>query len=85
VGYHHGRYGFEIYTHKKTVLVKDLGAIGEKLNYWVGKYPPYSKEGTDRMLWIAGKSLPSEGISMRKILAVGAAVGVGYLLASRRK
>lgn len=40
MGQYHGKYSFDTFSHKKSILYKDLGAIGEKLA--TARYPPYS-------------------------------------------
>ncbi|RZC37202.1 aldehyde dehydrogenase, dimeric NADP-preferring-like [Asbolus verrucosus] len=40
MGAYHGKKTFDTFTHKKSVLVKDFGALPEKL--LASRYPPYS-------------------------------------------
>ncbi|XP_055537748.1 aldehyde dehydrogenase, dimeric NADP-preferring-like isoform X1 [Wyeomyia smithii] len=40
MGAYHGKYGFDTFTHKKSCLIKDFNAVGEKLAS--SRYPPYS-------------------------------------------
>lgn len=40
IGSYHGKYSFDTFSHKKSILYKDLGAIGEMLG--AAKYPPYT-------------------------------------------
>lgn len=40
MGAYHGKYGFDSFTHKKSCLMKDFNALGEKLAS--SRYPPYS-------------------------------------------
>lgn len=42
MGRYHGQYTFDAFVHKKSCLVKDLGALGEKLAS--GRYPPYTEK-----------------------------------------
>ncbi|ENN71300.1 hypothetical protein YQE_12225, partial [Dendroctonus ponderosae] len=45
MGNYHGKFGFDTFTHKKGVLLKDLGGISEMaLNL---RYPPYSNKKTN--------------------------------------
>ncbi|XP_050299192.1 aldehyde dehydrogenase, dimeric NADP-preferring-like [Anthonomus grandis grandis] len=45
LGNYHGKYGFQTFSHKKGVLVKDFSAISElSLNI---RYPPYSDKKTN--------------------------------------
>lgn len=40
MGAYHGKHSFDIFSHKKGILYKDLGLLGEKLG--AARYPPYS-------------------------------------------
>lgn len=40
MGSYHGKYSFDTFSHKKSVLYKDLGVLGETLG--AARYPPYS-------------------------------------------
>ncbi|XP_046969890.1 aldehyde dehydrogenase, dimeric NADP-preferring isoform X1 [Vanessa cardui] len=40
IGAYHGKKSFDTFTHKKSCLVRNFSAIGEKLGS--GRYPPYS-------------------------------------------
>ena len=40
-GAYHGKYSFDVFSHKKSVLVRDFGFIGENLGKF--RYPPYSE------------------------------------------
>ncbi|CAG9767456.1 unnamed protein product [Ceutorhynchus assimilis] len=44
LGNYHGKYGFDTFTHKKGVLVKDFSAISEMALSL--RYPPYSDQKT---------------------------------------
>lgn len=39
-GCYHGKHTYNTFTHKKSVLHKDLGILGEKLS--AARYPPYT-------------------------------------------
>ncbi|RZC34070.1 Aldedh domain containing protein, partial [Asbolus verrucosus] len=41
MGYYHAKYTFDTFSHKKSCLYKDLGALGETLAS--ARYPPYSE------------------------------------------
>lgn len=41
IGSYHGKFSFDSFSHKKSVLHKDLGVLGESLS--AAKYPPLSK------------------------------------------
>lgn len=40
MGAYHGKHGYDTFTHKKSCLVKNFSAVGEKLAS--SRYPPYS-------------------------------------------
>lgn len=40
MGAYHGKQSYDTFAHKKSVLHKDLGALGEKLSS--ARYPPYT-------------------------------------------
>ncbi|XP_060521842.1 aldehyde dehydrogenase family 3 member A2 [Cylas formicarius] len=42
MGNYHGKYSFDTFSHKKSVLYKDLGMLGEVLSS--SRYPPYSEK-----------------------------------------
>ncbi|KAK4874569.1 hypothetical protein RN001_013929 [Aquatica leii] len=41
MGTYHGKYGFDTFVHKKAVLIKNLGAMGERIGSV--RYPPYTE------------------------------------------
>jgi len=47
MGSYHGKYTFKTFSHAKSVLVRDLGFIGETLG--MGRYPPYSDSNISRL------------------------------------
>ncbi|XP_063704797.1 aldehyde dehydrogenase, dimeric NADP-preferring-like [Culicoides brevitarsis] len=48
IGAYHGKYSFDTFVHKKSVLIKDFNKIGEALAS--GRYPPYTESKTKRLL-----------------------------------
>ena len=40
-GAYHGKYSYDTFSHKKSVLIRDFGFLGEKLGEF--RYPPYSE------------------------------------------
>lgn len=40
-GGYHGKYSFDLFSHKKSVLARDFGFVGENLGKF--RYPPYSE------------------------------------------
>ena len=49
-GAYHGKYSFDIFSHKKSVLIRDFSFVGENLGKF--RYPPYSdrKLHTSKMM-----------------------------------
>ena len=41
-GAYHGKYSFDTFSHRKSVLVRDFGFIGENLGKF--RYPPYNEK-----------------------------------------
>lgn len=81
MGYHHGKYGFDLYSHKKTVYGKALSSLADKLETWVGRYPPYTREGADFMVGMAARKLPSENRGLLRMVVagvIGAALYAGF-------
>ena len=59
LGNYHGKYGFDTFSHKKGVLLKDFSTISElSLNV---RYPPYSDKKTNVINMILKKR---RGISL---------------------
>ncbi|XP_049964641.1 aldehyde dehydrogenase, dimeric NADP-preferring-like isoform X2 [Schistocerca serialis cubense] len=82
MGAYHGVYTFNTFTHKKSCLVKDLSAIGEKLA--AARYPPYSEKKISSLRFLLKKR---KGISFKYlphvvmfVLGIAATVGVTEIL-----
>ncbi|KAF2896543.1 hypothetical protein ILUMI_09634 [Ignelater luminosus] len=56
MGAYHGKYSFDTFVHKKSILVKDLGKLGEKLSY--ARYPPYSDSKLNYITRMLSARLP---------------------------
>ncbi|KAG5890195.1 hypothetical protein JTB14_010657 [Gonioctena quinquepunctata] len=78
MGSYHGKYGYDTFTHKKGVLHKNLGVIGETLGS--ARYPPYTKGKLTylRVLLAPGLSVP--GRSLSHLLSFGLGVAAVYLV-----
>ncbi|CAH0564129.1 unnamed protein product [Brassicogethes aeneus] len=61
MGSYHGKFSFDTFTHKKSVLHKNLGAMGEKLG--MARYPPYSNS---KIQYLKFMLAPSAGIPLIK-------------------
>lgn len=48
IGHYHGKYSFDTFVHKKSVLIKNFNKIGESLAS--GRYPPYTESKTKSLL-----------------------------------
>ncbi|KAG1690695.1 Aldehyde dehydrogenase, dimeric NADP-preferring [Nymphon striatum] len=58
MGSYHGKFTFEQFSHKKTVLIRNYMALGEKLAE--GRYPPYSNSKLKNIRFLlAERQLPS--------------------------
>ncbi|XP_028157816.1 aldehyde dehydrogenase, dimeric NADP-preferring isoform X6 [Ostrinia furnacalis] len=77
IGAYHGKKTFDTFTHKKSCLIKNFAAIGEKLAS--GRYPPYT-EGN--LKFITSMMKPMHGPSLKCLpylltFALGAGLGYG--------
>lgn len=82
MGAYHGVYTFNTFTHKKSCLVKDLSAFGEKLA--AARYPPYSEKKISSLKFLLKKR---KGISFKYLphvfmfaLGIAATLGVTEIL-----
>ncbi|KAK2724439.1 aldehyde dehydrogenase family 3 member B1-like isoform X3 [Artemia franciscana] len=53
IGAYHGKFSFDTFTHKKSTLIRKFDAIGEHLGS--GRYPPYSEQKVNRLLFLIKK------------------------------
>lgn len=83
MGAYHGKYSYDTFTHKRSVLHKDLGALGEKLS--AARYPPLSKGKLAYLKFMLspGVKFPFQFISHLSIflLGIGAVYGFKYFTA----
>lgn len=77
MGSYHGKHTYDTFVHKKSVLHKDLGAMGETLS--AARYPPYSssKMAYLRMMLSPGP-LPYRCLSNLFYFALGIASSYLY-------
>nr|QYV43141.1 FALDH1 [Colaphellus bowringi] len=78
MGNYHGKYSYDTFTHKKGVLHKNLGVIGETLSS--PRYPPYTKGKLTylRLLLTPGLSLPGKYLS--HLVSFGFGVAFVYIM-----
>lgn len=77
-GSYHGRYTFETFSHRRSVLKRDMGIIGETLG--VSRYPPYSDKKINILnhLVKARKFPTIPGFSY--LICIGLGFGLAWLL-----
>jgi len=77
-GGYHGKYTYDTFCHKKSILVRDFNFIGEKLGSF--RYPPYNQGNveTSRML-MKMTQLPFSPGLIKNLLIFG--LGIGFILA----
>ncbi|XP_066252232.1 aldehyde dehydrogenase, dimeric NADP-preferring-like [Euwallacea similis] len=78
LGNYHGKYGFDTFTHKKGVLVKDLSYISEltlKL-----RYPPYSDKKTTLISTILKKRRRVNLKYLDRLILFCLGIGLAFLL-----
>ena len=77
------RYTYDTFSHKKSVLIRDFGMIGEKLGDC--RYPPYSRGnvGTFRTL-MKISHIPSPPGWLKYALVFGLGMGTAVALKVRR-
>jgi len=77
-GAYHGKYTYDTFSHKKSVLIRDFGMIGEKLGDC--RYPPYTRGNvaTFRML-MKLSHLPAPPGWLKYALVFG--LGIGSVVA----
>jgi len=78
-GAYHGKYSYDTFCHKKSVLVRDFGMIGEKLADC--RYPPYTRGnvGTYRKLMQLTHYWPSPPSWLKPLLFFG--LGIAFAVA----
>lgn len=65
IGSYHGRFSFETFSHKKSVMIKDYNPIAEFLASV--RYPPYNENKLKKLQMLAGHSIVDE-INLGKFL-----------------
>lgn len=77
-GAYHGKHSYDAFCHKKSVLIRDFSALGEKIGSF--RYPPYTEANvkTSRRL-MAITSLPTSVPPLLKNLFMFS-LGIGFVL-----
>ncbi|CAG9831125.1 unnamed protein product [Diabrotica balteata] len=78
MGHYHGKYSYETFVHKKSVLHKNLGYIGELLSS--AKYPPYTTGKLKYLQLLLTPGLDIRGRFMSHLLTFCCGVAFAYLL-----
>ncbi|XP_050501793.1 aldehyde dehydrogenase, dimeric NADP-preferring isoform X2 [Diabrotica virgifera virgifera] len=78
MGSYHGKYSYETFVHKKSVLHKNLGYIGELLSS--AKYPPYTTGKLRYLQLLLTPGLDIRGRFMSHLLTFCCGVAFAYLL-----
>ncbi|XP_026321136.1 aldehyde dehydrogenase, dimeric NADP-preferring isoform X1 [Hyposmocoma kahamanoa] len=76
MGAYHGKATFDTFTHKKSCLIKNFAAIGEKLGS--GRYPPYTDSNLNFIRTLMRKRQPPSLKFLPYLLAFALGVGVTY-------
>ncbi|XP_049876615.1 aldehyde dehydrogenase, dimeric NADP-preferring isoform X3 [Pectinophora gossypiella] len=76
IGAYHGKATFDTFTHKKSCLVKNFAAIGEKLGS--GRYPPYSDGNLSFIQMLMRKRHPPSLRFVPYLLAFALGAGLSY-------
>merc|ERR1711935_339142 len=81
-GAYHGKYTYDTFCHKKSILIRDFGMIGEKLGDF--RYPPYTRGNiqTFRNLMELTHLPTPPGWLLKHllVLCLGIAIGFGIAL-----
>ncbi|XP_055686148.1 aldehyde dehydrogenase, dimeric NADP-preferring isoform X7 [Lutzomyia longipalpis] len=74
MGFYHGKFSFDTFSHMKSCLVKNFNPIGEKLAS--GRYPPYSESKTQFLASLMRKrrGIPTKYLSHLFAFGLGVAV-----------
>ncbi|CAG9564140.1 unnamed protein product [Danaus chrysippus] len=83
MGAYHGKASFDTFTHKKSCLIRNFAAIGEKLGS--GRYPPYTD---GKLSFITTLMRKRNGPSLKylpHLIAFALGAGVAYGIATWQK
>lgn len=69
MGAYHGKYGFDTFTHKKSVFVKDMSMISE-MSYNLLRYAPYTNSKTNLLSMVVKKRKELIGVNFVKYVTV---------------
>nr|XP_026492841.1 aldehyde dehydrogenase, dimeric NADP-preferring isoform X2 [Vanessa tameamea] len=76
IGAYHGKKSFDTFTHKKSCLVRNFAAIGEKLAS--GRYPPYSDGKLKLISTLMKKRQAPSFTYLPHFIAFALGVGLSY-------
>ncbi|CAB3229014.1 unnamed protein product [Arctia plantaginis] len=76
IGAYHGKATFDTFTHKKSCLIKNFAAIGEKLAS--GRYPPYSESNLNFLSTLMRKRFGPSLKFVPYVLAFALGAGLSY-------
>ncbi|XP_044758809.1 aldehyde dehydrogenase, dimeric NADP-preferring-like [Coccinella septempunctata] len=82
MGQYHGKYTFDTFTHKKSCLYKNLGALGEKLGQ--ARYPPYNERKTRFLNILLKRRSPISFDFIRYFVAFGLGAAAIYMYYNSR-
>ncbi|GAB0098231.1 Aldehyde dehydrogenase [Sergentomyia squamirostris] len=74
MGFYHGKYSFDTFSHMKSCLVKNFNPLGEKLAS--GRYPPYSESKTNFVAFLMRKRRGLSTQYLSHLFAFGLGVAV---------
>ncbi|KXS14550.1 hypothetical protein M427DRAFT_57463 [Gonapodya prolifera JEL478] len=70
----HGKYGFDSYSHHRTVLHRPLNWVSTKMDDLGGRFPPYSDQATDQAIGMLKKPLPRPSRFPQWLISISVAV-----------
>lgn len=77
MGQYHGKFSFDTFTHLKSCVYKDLGAIGESLG--ASRYPPYSDKKIKILQFLLKpRQLPFRYVPYLMTFILGVLAAFGY-------
>ena len=83
-GAYHGQYTYDTFCHKKSILIRDFGMIGEKLGDF--RYPPYTRGNIKTFRTLMELThLPTPPGWLKYLLIFGFGIGIGCVVAWKSK
>ncbi len=84
-GAYHGKYSYDTFCHKKSVLIRDFGFVGEKLGDF--RYPPYNRgnvETARKLMDFAHMPMPPSSLKYWLVFALGFGLAVAVRAVAKR-